>query len=86
MTMSARPTFFSLLLLPLIAGPALAESGALDARAIEARLYQQGYQRISHIDFASGAYTARALDHDKRPVFLGISPMTGDVIEAHPMR
>jgi hypothetical protein len=88
----------SLFLLTLAAGPALADSTiisrpqmaeyrqALDARQIEEQLYRQGYHRISHIDLDGSAYTARALDGNQRPVFLGIAPDSGEVIEAHPMK
>lgn len=68
------------------ARPQTAQGFALDERQIEESLYRQGYGRVSHIAVESGAYTARALDENGRPVFLGVSAQTGEVIEAYPLK
>ena len=52
-----------------------------DLRQIERELYDQGYQRISHMRLENGLISARALDENKRPVFLGVAPETGRVVE-----
>jgi hypothetical protein len=61
------------------------QPSSADLRQIEAELYQQGYQRISHMRMENGLVSARALDEAKRPVFLGIAPETGRVVEAIPL-
>ena len=100
MAMRMHAALGSLFLLTLAAGPAFPDpvpakpvatqmaeqQRVLGAREIEERLYEQGYHRISHLGLEPGAYTARALDGNRRPVFLGVAPDTGEVIEAHPMR
>lgn len=53
-----------------------------DLRQIERELYEQGYQRISHMRLEHGMVSARALDENKRPVFLGVAPETGRVVES----
>jgi len=63
--------------------PQLAEQpSSSDLRRIERGLYEQGYHRISHLRLESGFMTARALDEEKRPVFLSVSPETGSVVDA----
>lgn len=56
-----------------------------DLRQIERELYDQGYQRISHMRLENGLVSARALDESKRAMFLGIAPETGRVVEAIPL-
>ncbi|MBL8707288.1 MAG: PepSY domain-containing protein [Rhodospirillales bacterium] len=57
-----------------------AQPSATDLRQIEQELYDQGYQRISHMRLENGLLSARALDESKRPVFLGVAPDTGRVV------
>jgi hypothetical protein len=62
-----------------------AQPSATDLRQIERELYDQGYQRVSHMRLENGLVSARALDENKRPVFLGVTPETGRVVEAIPL-
>jgi hypothetical protein len=59
-----------------------AQPSTTDLRQIERELYEQGYQRISHMRLEHGIVSARALDENKRPVFLGMVPETGRVVES----
>jgi len=59
-----------------------AQPSTADLRQIERELYEQGYQRISHMRLEHGIVSARALDENKRPVFLGVAPETGRVVES----
>lgn len=61
------------------------QASTTDLREIERELYDQGYQRISHMRLENGLLSARALDENKRPVFLGVAPDTGRVVEAIPL-
>ncbi|MCC7047922.1 MAG: PepSY domain-containing protein [Alphaproteobacteria bacterium] len=81
---------------PALAGPAekagstaaaqvASRSAPLDLNQIESRLYEQGYHRISHLRMQDGLYSARALDDENRPVFLGVSAATGKVTESLPL-
>ena len=73
---------------PAAVSPAVADDRAqvaeqpssADLRQIERELYDQGYQRISHMRLENGLLSARALDENKRPVFLGVAPETGRVV------
>ncbi len=62
-----------------------AQPSMTDLRQIERELYDQGYQRVSHMRLENGLVSARALDENKRPVFLGVAPETGRVVEAIPL-
>lgn len=59
-----------------------AQPSTADLRQIERELYDQGYQRISHLRLENGLLSARALDENKRAVFLGIEPDSGRVVES----
>ncbi len=62
-----------------------AQPSSADLRQIEREFYDQGYQRISHMRLENGLVSARALDENKRPVFLGVAPETGRIVAEIPL-